>query len=261
MSEETWALEQRIAELEAQLALLANNNPDLFSGPGRMHFGGKVMRLDKHGMQVDAGNANEVTVIYFTDGLLPDPSDPPSNASLARIYAHAGTGNVRNAVLSQEILTDPTVGTHDWHVQVQHLASKGTGVDAGWIMWKAGQDSDTSVYGYAELYVSEAGRYFKLTNLTLRLASFGVSDPGTLQDGDLWYRSDTDKFRARVNGATESLVTEESLKARQDYIGVTDGVSAPATVAGRALIYVDTADGDLKVRFGDGTIKTLATDT
>jgi hypothetical protein len=28
-----------------------------------------------------------------------------------------------------------------------------------------------------------------------------------------------------------------------------------------AIIYVDTADGDLKVRFGDGTIKTIVTDT
>jgi hypothetical protein len=54
-----------------------------------------------------------------------------------------------------------------------------------------------------------------------------------------------------------------------DYLGLTstgalwllDGLAAPATVAGKALIYVDTADGDLKVKFGDGTVKTLATDT
>lgn len=40
-----------------------------------------------------------------------------------------------------------------------------------------------------------------------------------------------------------------------------DGVTAPSTVAGAAVIYVDESDGDLKVRFGDGTIKTLTTDT
>lgn len=40
-----------------------------------------------------------------------------------------------------------------------------------------------------------------------------------------------------------------------------DGVTAPAAVVGVAIIYVDVADGDLKVIFGDGTIKTLATDT
>lgn len=43
--------------------------------------------------------------------------------------------------------------------------------------------------------------------------------------------------------------------------GLPDGITAPATATGIAWIYVDTADGDLKVKFGDGTVKTLATDT
>jgi hypothetical protein len=44
------------------------------------------------------------------------------------------------------------------------------------------------------------------------------------------------------------------------YISVADGVAAPAAVTGRARIYVDTADGDLKIVFGDGTVKTIVTD-
>lgn len=40
-----------------------------------------------------------------------------------------------------------------------------------------------------------------------------------------------------------------------------DGMTAPTTTSGYATIYVDTSDGDLKVKFGDGTVKTLATDT
>lgn len=44
-------------------------------------------------------------------------------------------------------------------------------------------------------------------------------------------------------------------------LAVQDGITAPATAAGWTIIYVDTADGDLKVKFGDGTVKTLATDT
>lgn len=40
-----------------------------------------------------------------------------------------------------------------------------------------------------------------------------------------------------------------------------DGVAAPAALSGYARIYVDTADGDLKVKFADGVTKTLATDT
>lgn len=44
-------------------------------------------------------------------------------------------------------------------------------------------------------------------------------------------------------------------------LGIADGITAPSTVAGMALIYVDTADGDLKVKFGDGTVKTIVVDT
>ena len=42
---------------------------------------------------------------------------------------------------------------------------------------------------------------------------------------------------------------------------ITDGVTAPGAATGRARIYVDTADGDLKIIFADGTIKTIVVDT
>lgn len=44
-------------------------------------------------------------------------------------------------------------------------------------------------------------------------------------------------------------------------VALIDGQTAPGTVAGQAQIYVDIADGDLKVKFGDGTTKVLAADT
>lgn len=44
-------------------------------------------------------------------------------------------------------------------------------------------------------------------------------------------------------------------------VNLTDGVTAPATITGVAQIYVDTADGDLKIKFGDGTVKTIVIDT
>lgn len=40
-----------------------------------------------------------------------------------------------------------------------------------------------------------------------------------------------------------------------------DGVVAPSATASQAKLYVDTTDGDLKVIFSDGTIKTIVTDT
>ena len=40
-----------------------------------------------------------------------------------------------------------------------------------------------------------------------------------------------------------------------------DGVTTPTTAVGYAFIYVDSSDGDLKVKFGDGTVKTIVVDT
>jgi hypothetical protein len=44
------------------------------------------------------------------------------------------------------------------------------------------------------------------------------------------------------------------------YLSITDGVTAPGGSVGLARIYVDTADGDLKVVFGDGTVKLIVAD-
>lgn len=44
-------------------------------------------------------------------------------------------------------------------------------------------------------------------------------------------------------------------------LALRDGLAEPATVLGQAQIYVDTSDGDLKVKFGDGTVKTIVVDT
>lgn len=40
-----------------------------------------------------------------------------------------------------------------------------------------------------------------------------------------------------------------------------DGITAPSAVVGQAIIYVDTADGDLKIIFGNGFIATIAADS
>lgn len=40
-----------------------------------------------------------------------------------------------------------------------------------------------------------------------------------------------------------------------------DGAGAPVAIPGAALMFVDTADGDLKVTFSDGITKTIVTDT
>lgn len=40
-----------------------------------------------------------------------------------------------------------------------------------------------------------------------------------------------------------------------------DGIAEPNAVSGYAILFVDSADGDLKVKFSDGVVKTIVTDT
>ena len=64
-----------------------------------------------------------------------------------------------------------------------------------------------------------------------------------------------------VTALPVGATTASQVSGSFNQLSVIDGVSAPSTVAGSALIYVDSADGDLKIKFGDGTVKTIATDT
>ena len=64
------------------------------------------------------------------------------------------------------------------------------------------------------------------------------------------------ELRTRDSG---SGVTNVKLLNSAFYIK--DGITAPGAVTGYAGIYVDTSDGDLKVVFADGTVKTIVTDS
>jgi hypothetical protein len=88
-----------------------------------------------------------------------------------------------------------------------------------------------------------------------------TSTGGTL----LQFEGSTSSYPAlkRSSAALETRLANDSGYAQHNALiaAVVDGVTAPGATSGLAKIYVDAADGDLKVVFGDGTIKTLATDT
>lgn len=58
-----------------------------------------------------------------------------------------------------------------------------------------------------------------------------------------------------ANGVEPHIPTPSERKTT-----LADGVTAPAPIVGYTQTYVDAADGDLKVVFGDGTVKTIVTD-
>ena len=65
----------------------------------------------------------------------------------------------------------------------------------------------------------------------------------------------------RIDIGDDDGVVPSGVDIESRTISILDGVTAPDAVAGFAKIYVDSADGDLKIRFSDGTIKTIMTDT
>ena len=129
-------------------------------------------------------------------------------------------------------------------------------------MFVAGQVIAPSIASISSGYISfgAEGRFthagsdgvFRLQNnagsgATLQFGGFSSSFPALKRNGT----------------ALETKLADDTAYAphAMQYLDVTDGITAPAAATGRARIYVDTADGDLKVIFADGTVKTIVTDT
>jgi hypothetical protein len=97
--------------------------------------------------------------------------------------------------------------------------------------------------------------------------------------GYLDFNEADDRWRFLMNGAVQWQITNNNILPETDgtkdigsetlnidrnfgqIMALVDGITAPSTIATHAQLYVDTADGDLKIKFGDGTVKTIVTDT
>jgi hypothetical protein len=141
---------------------------------------------------------------------------------------------------------------------------------------------DTGI-GWKELHLNPVGGVVKVPNTAAStgtssgalVVSGGVGVAGAIVTGGivrcggsngLSLGSDTGNIR--IDTAGPAGVEFRGLSSADTVTGFTmremaliDGTSAPSTRAGYATIYVDSADGDLKVKFGDGTVKTIATDS
>jgi hypothetical protein len=77
-----------------------------------------------------------------------------------------------------------------------------------------------------------------------------------------WTCAGGERMRVADGGNVSIGTTTDAGKlAVEGEIAVKDGMTAPSATVGFAKLYVDTSDGDLKIIFGDGTVKTIATDT
>lgn len=192
------AAEQKAAFAESTLnLLLANGLDDMVSGSGRLYFGGKIMRLDKHGIQIAPGYT-QLPAIHFVRQLTNTPSDS------------APRGFVSAAVSDEEFARFTTM----WM----------TAIDGDTYSYISPQ-VDTSGFKVARLdllvaiptspqphgaIISESlnGAMFQVQNGTCFVLSGEATDFPTPDDGSIWYRTDLDRFRGQVNGTTKNFLLE-----------------------------------------------------
>lgn len=105
--------------------------------------------------------------------------------------------------------------------------------------------------GHIELITTGVGR------VKVPLASGSAGAPMLAVTGD----PDTGLFSSAANTLDVAVAGLSELQVSPSGISLRDGVNAPGAIAGRAILYVDSADGDLKIRFADGFIRTIALDS
>lgn len=98
-------------------------------------------------------------------------------------------------------------------------------------------------------------------NRTSDLSADGEDIKWRLTNDDASVGVDFLVLNRTLNNADALRLRVDILHLDDGYFAIKDGKTAPGAISGLAILYVDAADGDLKIKFGDGVTKTLATDT
>jgi hypothetical protein len=190
-------IERRLKDLERKIEAYEQGGFDIFRQFGYLQLGLNIPRLDQNGIQILSKGASRSAIFFFDDHFEVDPNSPTAGEPVAALigfidgdaaapiaqlskYANSGTATAEHTAIAENDTNDAAI--------IQSYVNVG---------------SDLATVRHE----MDGGRTFAqllLSNTVLRLASF-TSDPGTLGDGDIWYRSDTDTIHARVNGVTVAL--------------------------------------------------------
>jgi hypothetical protein len=186
--------------------------------------------------------------------------------SLAAVRAGGGVV-IDNGDLGADIETGPAV----W-ADYDEVAAFWWRGQAGYPVWGFARNTSSNDYALGLSSYDPSDGSYQSTVLSfggwqsnsLILFGSGGTHPFVFGVGS---RLGTEQYRFAGTGApnTNPGTNDVLIGAGQVWagkgIGILDGVTAPSTQAGLAQIYVDTADGDLKIKYGDGTVKTIVVDT
>lgn len=203
--------------------------------------------------------------------------DLQKDGSSRFIVRHSGTVDINGALyVSSEIWAGSSqkIGWSDVGVyrDAANVLAQRNGVNAQTFRLY-GSYTDPSNYDRFVLDLTSAGRVLLMTTGAgtgagrhIDISANGISGWRFHTGGAIFALSDNvyDIGQPSANRPRNVYVASDMFagnRLRGSYLQIQDDRSAPAPVAGYAQIFVDSADGDLKVIFGDGTIKTLATDT
>jgi len=92
------------------------------------------------------------------------------------------------------------------------------------------------------------------TNGTPAISFIGDPDTG-------WFNGGANALNAAAGGTNIGAFTSTGLQLNVGSMKIPDGITAPGSSSGLAKIYVDSADGDLKVVFGNGFVAVIAADS
>lgn len=147
------------------------------------------------------------------------------------------------------ILTATGVNAGNYSPAAAETADLGTTADR-WA--KLFLDSDADIDG--TLNVAGTGTFQGAVNIT---GALDVNSTGNFQ-GSVTFQA----ALVASSGTVDIGSTSQNFRdAHISVVALVDAITAPGTVGGRAQIYVDSADGDLKVKFADGFVAIIAADS
>lgn len=180
-------------------------------------FGGGLIRLDSTGIQFNT--QSELTSLLWLRNFQTS-FDDTSNYPYMRMLADMTSG------ASAELTIEDQFSAAD-----SSSAQFTVETDDAAIILRADTTDNTARLDIGAQ--NTAGGYFVRLNATPLWLGVFTADPAVVSDGMMWYRSDTDKFRVRLNGVTYNLATEE---------WVTAGFTVAPNVTAQSTTYAAVAN-------------------